>query len=115
METTILATLLFIAYFYLFSLPLHTTAAIAPSAVGLPPSGYTPIFTEPEPEEFDFTALDVERLTLRQARKVAKALGLKQKVNRKDKALAQFIREIRQALRRQPELQQSAIAALVAA
>ena len=46
----------------------------------------------------------VSTLKVRQARKVAKALDIRQKVNKKDKSLEQFKREIRQALRKQSQL-----------
>jgi len=50
----------------------------------------------------DSGAIDdfVQGLSLRHARKVAKALNIRQKVNGKDKRLEQFKREIRQALRK---------------
>lgn len=56
----------------------------------------------------------VTSLKLRDARKVAKSLSIKQKVNGKDKALAQFKREIRQALRKNDRLLEHAKSAIAA-
>lgn len=57
----------------------------------------------------------VSTLTVRNARKVAKALNIRQKVNKKDKSLEQFKREIRQALRKQSQLLATAQKAVNAA
>lgn len=46
----------------------------------------------------------IKNLKLRPARKLARQLKIAQKVNGKDKCLAQFRREIRQKLRSAPEL-----------
>ena len=61
-----------------------------------------PSTTQPAANQICLEAVDPERLTLRQARKVAKALGIKRSVKGKDKPL-QFLRaEIKQTLAQKP-------------
>jgi hypothetical protein len=64
---------------------------------------------------FDFCLLTSPKgLPLRQARKVARALGIKQKVNGKDKPVKFLRAEIKQRLKEEPTLAETIQAALAA-
>jgi hypothetical protein len=58
--------------------------------------------------------IDIDHLSLRQARKVARVLGIQQKVNGKDKPVKFLRAEIKQRTKEEPTLAQNILAAMAA-
>ena len=59
-----------------------------------------------------FSAIDIDKLPLRRARKIAKALGIAQKVNKKDQPLSWLRAQIKAKLQQPQELPTTAILAV---
>lgn len=66
---------------------------------------------EPNLDEL-LSAIDIDKLTVRRARKIAKALGIAQKVNKKDQPLSWLRAQIKAKLQQPQELPTTAILAV---
>ena len=75
-----------------------------------------PVLVTPPPTiAASLDGLDLDRLPLRQARKVARALGIKQKVSGKDKPVKFLRAEIKQRLKAEPTTTAETLQAVLAA
>lgn len=81
----------------------EVTPEPAAAAVGATPAVESRPEIAPTPPQEVLQGIDVEKLKLRDARKVCKALGIQQKVNCKDAPVSWMRAQIKERLKEEPE------------